>query len=77
MTKKVVFDELGGPEVLKAEDVAVGEAGEGELRIRVDVIGLNRAEALFRAGCYLYQPSFPSAGLGYEAAGKVVLTVRH
>lgn len=71
MTKKVVFDELGGPEVLRVEDVAVGEPGKGELRIRVDAIGLNRAEALFRAGRYFYQPSFPSAGLGYEAAGMV------
>ncbi|MGW0810848.1 zinc-dependent alcohol dehydrogenase family protein [Nonomuraea sp. NPDC002799] len=71
MTKKVVFDELGGPEVLRVEEVELGEPGKGELRIRVDAIGLNRAEALFRAGFYFYQPSFPSAGLGYEAAGTV------
>jgi NADPH:quinone reductase-like Zn-dependent oxidoreductase len=71
VTKKVVFNEFGGPEVLKVEDVEVGEPGKGELRIRVDAIGLNRAEALYRAGLYFYQPSFPSAGLGYEAAGTV------
>ena len=71
MTKKVVFNEFGGPEVLKVEDVEVGEPGKGELRIRVDAIGVNRAEALYRAGFYFYQPSFPSAGLGYEAAGTV------
>jgi NADPH:quinone reductase-like Zn-dependent oxidoreductase len=67
----VVFHELGGPEVLKIEDVEVGEPGKGELSIRVDAIGLNRAEALFRSGAYIYQPSFPSAVLGYEAAGTV------
>jgi NADPH:quinone reductase-like Zn-dependent oxidoreductase len=71
VTKKVVFDEFGGPDVLRVEDVEVGEPGIGELRIRVDAIGLNRAEALYRAGGYFYQPSFPSAGLGYEAAGTV------
>jgi len=71
VTKKVVFNEFGGPEVLKVEDVEVGEPGKGELRIRVEAIGLNRAEALYRAGFYFYQPSFPSAGLGYEAAGTV------
>ena len=36
VTKKVVFDEFGGPEVLRVEDVEVGEPGKGELRIRVD-----------------------------------------
>lgn len=71
MTRKIVFDQVGGPEVLKVEDVEIGEPGKGELRIRVDAIGLNRAEALFREGSYFYQPSFPSAGLGYEAAGTV------
>jgi NADPH:quinone reductase-like Zn-dependent oxidoreductase len=71
LTKKVVFNEFGGPEVLKVEDAEVGEPGQGELRIRVDAIGLNRAEAVYRAGFYYYQPSFPSAGIGYEAAGTV------
>jgi NADPH:quinone reductase-like Zn-dependent oxidoreductase len=71
VAKTVVFDELGGPDVLKIEDVEIGEPGDGEVRIRVDAIGLNRAEALYRAGFYFYQPSFPSARIGYEAAGTV------
>jgi NADPH:quinone reductase-like Zn-dependent oxidoreductase len=71
MTRKVVFDEVGGPEVLRVDDVTVGEPGPGEVRIRVEAIGLNRAEAMYRAGEYIYAPSFPSAGLGYEAAGTV------
>ena len=71
MTKAVLFDEFGGPEVLRVGDVEVGEPGKGEVRIRVEAIGVNRAEALYRAGFYFYQPSFPSAGLGYEAAGTV------
>jgi NADPH:quinone reductase-like Zn-dependent oxidoreductase len=71
VTKKVIFDEFGGPEVLKIEEVEIGEPGDGELRIRVDAIGLNRAEVLYRTGFYFYQPAFPSAGLGYEASGTV------
>lgn len=71
MAKTVRFHELGGPEVLKVEDVEIGEPGKGELRIRVDAIGLNRAEALYRAGFYFYQPTLPAAGLGYEASGTV------
>jgi len=71
MAKAVIFHEIGGPEVLRLEDVRVGEPGKGELRIRVDAVGLNRAEAMFRAGTYAYQPSFPSSRIGYEAAGRV------
>jgi NADPH:quinone reductase-like Zn-dependent oxidoreductase len=48
-----------------------GEDGLSASAYGWDAIGLNRAEALYRAGFYFYQPSFPSAGLGYEAAGTV------
>jgi NADPH:quinone reductase-like Zn-dependent oxidoreductase len=48
----------------------VGEPGPGEIRLRVKAIGLNRAEALFRAAQYLETPKLP-ARLGYEAAGTV------
>ncbi|MEU6646710.1 zinc-dependent alcohol dehydrogenase family protein [Saccharomonospora sp. NPDC046836] len=71
MPRTVLFHELGGPEVLQLEDVPINEPGPGELRIRVEAIGLNRAEALFRAGAYIYRPVLPSARLGYEAAGIV------
>lgn len=70
MTRTVRFHELGGPEVLRLEDVAVGEPGAGELLIRVDAIGLNRAEVLFRSGRYIEPARFP-ARLGIEAAGVV------
>ncbi|MEU6232522.1 zinc-dependent alcohol dehydrogenase family protein [Kitasatospora sp. NPDC047058] len=71
MARTVRFHELGGPEVLRLEDVPVGEPGPGELLIRVDAIGLNRAEVMFRSGEYV-QPvkEFP-ARLGSEAAGVV------
>jgi NADPH:quinone reductase-like Zn-dependent oxidoreductase len=67
----VVFHEVGGPEVLKIENVEVAEPGPGEVRIRVDAIGLNRGEALFRAGTYWLQPALPSSRLGHEAAGVI------
>ena len=70
MAKLVQFDRLGGPEVLTLRDVEVGAPGAGEVRIRVDAIGLNRAEIMYREGAYFYQPAFPST-LGYEAAGAV------
>jgi NADPH:quinone reductase-like Zn-dependent oxidoreductase len=70
VAKVVRFHELGGPEVLKLEEVDVGAPGPGEVRLKVEAIGLNRAEALFRAGHYLEAATLP-ARLGYEAAGRV------
>ncbi|SDM48901.1 zinc-dependent alcohol dehydrogenase family protein [Nonomuraea jiangxiensis] len=71
MPKAVQFDEFGGPEVLQVREVEVRDPGPGELRIRVDAIGLNRAEIMFRTDTYFYKPTFPGARLGSEAAGVV------
>ncbi|KAK1183208.1 zinc-dependent alcohol dehydrogenase family protein [Streptomyces sp. NBS 14/10] len=71
MARTVRFHEYGGPEVLRLEDVEVGDPGPGELLIRVDAIGLNRAEALFRGGHYIEPVKEFPARLGAEAAGVV------
>ncbi|MGI5417846.1 zinc-dependent alcohol dehydrogenase family protein [Actinomadura luteofluorescens] len=71
MAKTVMFHELGGPEVMRLEDVEVGDPGPGELRIRVEAIGLNRAEVLFRTGNYIEPVKAFPARLGTEAAGVV------
>ncbi|MBP1887712.1 zinc-dependent alcohol dehydrogenase family protein [Sinorhizobium mexicanum] len=70
MVRVVRFHKLGGPEVLRIEDVDVPAPGLGEVQIRVKALGLNRAEALIRAGGYIETPTLPS-GLGLEAAGIV------
>ena len=45
-TAKIVrFHALGGPEVLKIEEVPIPEPGKGEVRLKVNAIGLNRAES--------------------------------
>jgi len=70
-TAKVVrFHSTGGPEVLKIEEQPIPEPGKGEVRLRVEALGLNRAEVMFRRGQYLETPTFPSK-LGYEASGVV------
>jgi NADPH:quinone reductase-like Zn-dependent oxidoreductase len=66
----VRIHETGGPEVLRLEELEVGEPGLGELRVRIEAIGLNRSEAVFRSGGYLMAPQLPSL-IGYEAAGIV------
>ena len=52
------------------EDVPLRGPGEGEVRLKVEAIGLNRAEVMFRQGQYMENPELPSR-LGYEAAGIV------
>ncbi|MFF1381578.1 zinc-dependent alcohol dehydrogenase family protein [Streptomyces sp. NPDC058308] len=69
--RTVLFDETGGPDVLRVEEVPLPAPGPGEVLVRVEALGLNRAEALFRAGAYYYQPALPGSRLGYEAAGTV------
>jgi len=68
--KIVRFHSIGGPENLKLEDVVSREPGEGEVKLRVQAVGLNRAEALFLRGQYGGPPELPSR-IGYEAAGIV------
>jgi NADPH2:quinone reductase len=68
MAKAVRFHETGGPEVLRYEDVEVGEPGPGEVRLRHEAVGLNFADTYFRSG--LYPVPLP-AGMGVEAAGVV------
>jgi NADPH:quinone reductase-like Zn-dependent oxidoreductase len=70
MTRVVRFHAIGEPEVLRIEDVDVPPPGADEVRIRVEALGLNRAESMFRRGQYIVSPKFPER-LGYEAAGIV------
>ncbi|MGW2227038.1 zinc-dependent alcohol dehydrogenase family protein [Streptomyces formicae] len=69
--RTVLFDEVGGPDVLRVEELPLPAPGPGEVLVRVEALGLNRAEALFRAGTYYYPPTLPASRLGYEAAGIV------
>ena len=62
------FYETGGPEVLRWENVEVGEPGEGQARVRHTAIGVNFIDTYYRSG--LYPLPLPS-GLGSEAAGVV------
>jgi NADPH:quinone reductase len=70
MSRVVRFHRLGGPEVLQFDEVDLGAPGPGEVRMKVRVLGLNRAESMFRRGIYPEVPVLP-AKLGYEAAGEV------
>jgi NADPH:quinone reductase len=68
MAKAIRIHETGGPEVLRQEDVEVGEPKEGEARLRHTAIGVNYIDIYHRSG--LYKLQLPS-GLGVEGAGVV------
>ena len=69
MTHAIRVHEYGGPDVLKWEEVKVGEPGPGEVRIKQTAIGLNFIDIYLRTGLYP-QPSFPFIP-GMEGAGIV------
>lgn len=61
----------GGPEVLQPRRADVPVAGPGEILVRVHAAGVNRPDALQRAGKYPMKPGMsPIPGL--EIAGEVV-----
>jgi NADPH:quinone reductase-like Zn-dependent oxidoreductase len=70
MAKTVRFHQLGGPENLIIEDLPSWQPGPGEVKIHVEAVGLNRAEALFMRGQYFEVPELPSR-IGYEICGTV------
>ncbi|CAL2243393.1 unnamed protein product [Prunus armeniaca] len=68
MVKAIRVHELGGPEVLKWEDVEVGEPKEGEVRVKNKAIGLNFIDVYFRKGVYKtatvpYTPGVEACGV--------------
>jgi NADPH2:quinone reductase len=69
MTHAIRIHHYGGPEVLRWEEVAVGDPGPGELRIRHGAIGLNYIDVYHRTGLYPL-PALPWT-LGMEGAGRI------
>ena len=68
MPKAIRVHATGGPEVLSWEEVAVGEPGPGEARVRHTAIGLNFIDTYHRSGLYKLPLPFTP---GQEAAGVV------
>jgi len=68
MPKAMRFQQTGGPEVLQWEEVAVGDPGPGEARVRHRAVGLNFVDVYQRSGTY--KVPLPS-GLGSEGAGVI------
>src|SRR5262245_26107005 len=70
MTMKAIrVHELGGPEVLRWEEVEVPAPGPGQVRLRHAAVGLNYIDVYHRTGLYK-APALPFTP-GMEAAGVV------
>ena len=69
MTKAIRIHQTGGPEVLRWEDIEVGEPGPGQVRLRQSACGLNYIDVYGRSGLYPVG-DFPAV-LGMEGVGLV------
>ena len=75
MSQAIQISEYGGPEVLRLVDVAVGDPGPGQVRVRHHACGINFIDVYQRTG--LYQNPLPlipgGEGAGvFEAVGEGV-----
>ena len=68
LSRSIQIDQHGGPEQMHLVEIAVGEPGAGEVRIRHHAIGLNYLDVYQRSG--LYPMNLP-VQLGMEAAGVI------
>ncbi|MFM9860357.1 quinone oxidoreductase [Pseudoxanthobacter sp. M-2] len=79
MTRAVRVHETGGPEVLRLEEIDLGDPGPGEALVRHTAIGVNFIDTYFRSGLYPapampFVPGAEAAGI-VEAVGHGVTTV--
>ena len=70
MPKAIRFHKYGGPEVLQWEEIAIGDPGPGEARVRHRACGVNLIDVYQRTG--LYKVTLPSVA-GNEGAGVPVV----
>lgn len=72
--KAIQVSRYGGPEVLKLEEVAVPEPGEGEVLVALDAAGVNFIDVYTRRGDYANSGTYankPPFTLGREGGGTV------
>jgi NADPH2:quinone reductase len=70
MIKAVRVHEVGGPEVMRIDEVELAPPGRGEVLVRNHAVGVNFIDTYFRSGAYA-APLLPFTP-GNEAAGEVV-----
>jgi NADPH:quinone reductase-like Zn-dependent oxidoreductase len=71
MSRVVVFDEFGGPDVMHVVDERVVEPAAGEVRVRIEAFAVNPLDQLMRSGASPAPVPLPHARLGVEGTGVV------
>jgi NADPH2:quinone reductase len=69
MTKAIIINKTGGPEVLEVSDIKLGAPGPDQIKVKNIAIALNYIDTYHRSG--LYPLELPS-GIGLEGAGKII-----
>src|SRR6201986_28906 len=72
MPRAVRYDEFGGIDVLRVDEVERPVPGDGQVLVRVKAAGINPTEAVIRTGAVakLFPSTFPS-GQGSDLAGVI------
>jgi NADPH:quinone reductase-like Zn-dependent oxidoreductase len=70
MSKAVRYNEFGGIDVLRVDEVERPVPGDGQVLVRVKAAGINPSEAVIRTGAELLPSTFPS-GQGSDLAGVI------
>ena len=68
--RQIVIPRHGGPEVLEVRELPDPSPEPGEVRVRVEAVGINFADILARMGLYPDAPALPAV-VGFETAGRI------
>ncbi|WGL52841.1 zinc-dependent alcohol dehydrogenase family protein [Nocardioides sp. BP30] len=71
MSRAVVFDQTGTPDVLHLVEEPETDPGPGQPRVRLEAAGINRLDLMMRAGAFPRPFRLPHARIGCEGAGVV------
>jgi NADPH:quinone reductase-like Zn-dependent oxidoreductase len=71
MPRVVVFDEVGGPDVMYFVEEPTDEPAAGEVRVRIEAFAINPLDQMMRSGTSPAIVPLPHARLGIEGTGVV------
>lgn len=71
MSRVVVFDRFGGPDVMRVVEEPVVEPAAGEVRVRIEAFAVNPLDLMMRSGSMPAAVALPHARLGVEGTGIV------
>jgi NADPH:quinone reductase-like Zn-dependent oxidoreductase len=71
MSRVVVFDEFGGPDVMHVVEEPAAAPAAGEVRVRIEAFAVNPLDQMMRSGTAPAIVPLPHARLGVEGTGVV------